>query len=51
MRVNNEVGIADYLYFFFQAVFIQVSSLHKPHNWLGETIFFLIAWLKNVMLG
>jgi hypothetical protein len=23
----------------------------KPQNWLGETIFFLIAWIKNFMLG
>jgi hypothetical protein len=30
---------------------MQASGLHKLQNWLGETIFFLIAWIKNFMLG
>jgi len=30
---------------------MQASGLHKPQKWLGETIFFLIAWIKNFMLG
>jgi hypothetical protein len=27
------------------------NGLHKLQNWLGETIFFLIAMIKNFMLG
>jgi hypothetical protein len=30
---------------------MQASGLHKPQNWLGETIFFLIDWIKNFLLG
>jgi len=36
--------------FFLQAVYYATSGLHKLQNWLGETIFFLIAWIKNFML-
>jgi hypothetical protein len=25
---------------------VQASGLHKPQNWLGETIFFLIALIN-----
>jgi hypothetical protein len=30
---------------------MQASGFHKPQNWLGETIFFLIPWIKNFIPG
>jgi len=40
-----------HILFFLQAVYMQASGLHKPEKWLGETIFSLIAWIKNFLLG
>jgi len=36
--------------FFYKLCIMQASGLHKLQNWLGETMFFLIAWIKNFML-